>query len=150
MQTNSPSPSKARFLAGNILIYLGAFVLLAGGLTKFAHVPKVVAELTSLGLGGDKLTLVASLEVLAAFLFAIKPARSIGILFLSAYLGGAVCAHVQHGPYVAAVPPAIVLSICWLGVFLRYPQALWSVENSTLSTRQFASLGHRPQLQEQI
>lgn len=139
MQANSPSPSKARQVAGNILIYLGGLMIFAGGCLKFAHVPKVVAEMTSLGFGGDKLTLVASLEVLAALLFVLRPLRSIGLLFVSSFLGGAICAHIQHGPYSAAVPPAMVLGFCWWGVFLRYPQAFWSIESSQLSTGQMAT-----------
>jgi hypothetical protein len=128
MNANSPSPSNTRLMTGNILIYLGAFGLFAGGCAKFAHVPKVVEQLTSMGLGGDKLTLVASLEVLAALLFAFRPARSFGLLFLSAYLGGAVCAHVQRGPFFSFLAPAIPLGVCWLATFLRHPQAFWSID----------------------
>lgn len=143
MNTVSPSPNKTRFIVGNILIYLGVFGLFAGGIAKFAHVPKVVEQLTSMGLGGSKLTLVASLEVLAAALLAFRPVRSIGILFLSAYLGGAVCAHVQQGAIVAVNPPAIVLGICWLGIFLRHPQSLWSLSESNVSPKQFVVADRR-------
>ncbi len=143
MNTDSPSPNRRRFIAGNILIYLGAFGLFAGGVAKFAHVPKVVEQLTSMGLGGSKLTLVASLEVLSAVLLAFRPVRSVGILFLSAYLGGAVCAHVQQGAIVAVNAPAIVLGICWLGVFLRHPQSLWSLSENGASPKQYAVADRR-------
>lgn len=143
MQTDSPSPNRTRFIVGNILIYLGAFGLFAGGIAKFAHVPKVVEQLTSMGLGGSKLALVASLEVLSAVLLAFRPVRSVGILFLSAYLGGAVCAHVQQGAIVAFNPPAIVLSICWLGVFLRHPQSLWSLSERSVSPKQYVVADRR-------
>lgn len=127
---NSSSPSKTRQIAGNILVYLGGFALLGGGVTKFAHVPKVVAQMTSMGLGGDKLTLVASLEVLTALLFLFEPVRSIGLLLLSSFLGGAICAHVQSDQYFAVIPPMIVMSICWLGATLLHPQVLWSLHPS--------------------
>jgi len=143
MNTNTPSPNRTRFIVGNILIYLGAFGLFTGGVAKFAHVPKVVEQLTSMGLGGSKLTLVASLEVLSAVLLAFRPVRSIGILFLSAYLGGAVCAHVQKGAIVAFNPPAMVLGICWLGVFLRHPPSLWSFSESSVSPKQYAVADRR-------
>jgi DoxX-like family len=150
MNTNSPSPNKARLLVGNVLIYLGAFLLFAGGTAKFAHVPKVVAQLTSMGLGGGKLTLVASLEVLSALLLAFRPVRAIGILFLSAYLGGAVCAHIQQNPPFAFMAPAIVLSVCWMGVFLRHPQALWSFGEVNISPKQHAAMGRRQAAQGQV
>jgi hypothetical protein len=143
MNTTSPSPNRTRFIVGNILIYLGAFGLFAGGVAKFAHVPKVVEQLTAMGLGGSKLTLVASLEVLSGVLLACRPVRSIGLLFLSAYLGGAVCAHVQQGAIIAFNPPAIVLGLCWLGVFLRHPQSLWSLSESSVSPTQYAVTDRR-------
>jgi hypothetical protein len=136
--------SRKRQLAGNILIYFGAFGLFAGGCAKFAHVPKVVDQLTSMGLGGDKIILVASLEVLAALLFAFRPTRSFGLLFLSAYLGGAVCAHIQHGPFLSFLAPAIVLGVCWLGTFLRHPQAFWSIEDGKVSQKQYVSSSRQP------
>jgi hypothetical protein len=142
--------SRKRQVAGNIMIYLGAFGLFAGGCAKFAHVPKVVDQLTSMGLGGDKLLLVASLEVLAALLFAFRPVRLFGVLFLSAYLGGAVCAHVQHGPFLSFLAPAIPLGACWLGTFLRHPQAFWSIDDSKFSSKQYASVSRRPVVQGQI
>jgi hypothetical protein len=103
-----------------------------------------------MGLGGDKLTLVASLEVLAALLFVFRPVRSFGLLFLSSYLGGAVCAHVQQGPVFAFLPPAIVLGVCWLGTFLRHPQALWSIGDRKVNRKQYASADRRPAVQGQI
>jgi DoxX-like protein len=150
MNTDSPSPNRTRFIVGNILIYLGAFGLFAGGVAKFAHVPKVVEQLTSMGLGGSKLTLVASLEILSAVLLAFRPVRSVGILFLSAYLGGAVCAHVRHGAIVAVNPPAIVLAICWLGVFLRHPQSLWSLSENSTSPKQYAVADRRQAVHGEI
>jgi len=142
--------SRKRQLAGNIMIYFGASGLFAGGCAKFAHVPKVVDQLASMGLGGDKLILVASLEVLAALLFAFRPVRSFGLLFLSAYLGGAVCAHVQQGPLFSFLPPAIVLGICWLGTLLRHPQALWSTDDGKVSQKQYVSASRQQAVQGQI
>jgi hypothetical protein len=139
MQTPHPSPSKARIVAGNILITLGGLALLGGGLAKFAHVPKVAAQMTLIGFSGDKLLLVATLEVLAALLVLFRPARPFGLLFVSSYLGGSICAHVQSNQYFEVVPPMIVMGICWLGVVLRHPQALWSAAAESGSAAQVES-----------
>ncbi len=124
---------------GNILISLGGLGLVFGGLTKLAHVPKVAAQMTLIGFGGNKLLLVASLELLAALLILVRPARPFGVLFVSSYLGGAICAHVQANQYFEVVPPMIVMGICWLGVALRHPQALWSAAEESGTAAQFES-----------
>jgi hypothetical protein len=45
---------RRRRIVGLILIYLGGLVLLAAGVTKFAHFPPVVAQLTAAGFGARR------------------------------------------------------------------------------------------------
>ncbi len=130
MQSNNPSTNRVRRIAGNVLIFLSGFGLLAAASTKFAHVPPVVAQLTSAGFGGEKITLVATLELVCALLFLFAPTRSIGLLLVSAFLGGAIAIHVQGGEYVGAMSPAFFMSLCWLGAWLRHPEVLWSLNRS--------------------
>jgi hypothetical protein len=54
-------------------------------------------------------------------------------------VGGAICAHLIAGQYFAMVPSAIVLSFCWLGVFLRHPQVLWSLAEFSLGAQKLPS-----------
>lgn len=139
MQTNPQPLSRARTRMGNILISLGGLGLVFGGLTKLAHVPKVAAQMMLIGFGGNKVLLVATLELLAALLVLIRATRPFGLLFVSSYLGGAICAHVQANQYGEALPAMIVMGICWLGVALRHPQALWSAGGHSNSAAQFES-----------
>jgi hypothetical protein len=132
-QPNSDPPGRARRLAGNTLMYLACIYLVGASLSKFAHVPHVVAEMDSLNMAGWKLTLVASLELLTGLLFSYPPLRSIGLLVITAYLGGAICAHVANDQYFAVLPATLVLGFCWLGVALRHPQMLWSLREYGLS-----------------
>ncbi len=114
-----------RQVAGSVLIALGGVVLLASAAAKFARVPPIVAELGAFGFVGSKLILIAVIEVLSALLFLIPRTRSAGLLLVSSYLGGAIATHVQHDQSV--VQPAVVLTILWLGAWLRHPEILWSV-----------------------
>ena len=41
-------------------------------------------------------------------------------------MGGAICAHVIADQYFAVLPSMIILSLAWLGLFLRHPEMLWS------------------------
>jgi|SRR5579872_1202427 len=123
----APVPSKSRQRVGDVLIYFVVLVFFASGITKFVHVPPAVTEMGLLGLTGWKYPLVASIELMSGVLLLIRPMRSIALLFNSAHAGGAICAHLIAGQYFAMVPSAIVLSLCWLGAFLRHPQILWSL-----------------------
>jgi hypothetical protein len=132
IQTNNPLTSKKRRVAGNVLIFLGGFVLVASAGSKFAQVPKVVSELGAMGFEGSRLMFIAVLEMLSAILFVVPFSRAAGLLLVSAYMGGAIATHIQHGQ--SPIQPAIVLAILWLGTWLRHPEAVWSA-NSVRHTK---------------
>ena len=144
MQTNSSSPSKKRRITGTVVIVLGAVMLIGSAVAKFAHVPQVVAQLGAMGFDGSKLMFIRTLEILSAALFLIPATRSIGLLMVSAYMGGAIATHVVHDQ--PAIQPAFVLAIFWLGAWLRHPEVLWSLfrptpESSPLPQQKNRELG---------
>jgi DoxX-like protein len=124
---NDPKQNRTRRIGGNILIALPGLILVMSGMVKFAHVPAVVAQMAASGFAGGKLTLVAALELLSAGLFLYPRARSVGVLVLSSFLGGAICTHVQLGEYAKVLPTFILLSLVWIGTWLRHPEVLWSL-----------------------
>lgn len=124
--TSKGGGSGVRSVAGNTLIFLPALGLAGSSLVKFAQVPGVVHKMTLLGFGGEKLTLVAALEIASALLFVFPKTRSLGLLLLTAFLGGAICAHVQVGQFTDAGGPAVFLTLAWTGTWLRHPEVLWS------------------------
>jgi len=115
---------KARRNSGNTLIFLGSVLLLGSAGAKLAHVPAVVSQMASMGFPGWKLMFVAVLEVGCTVLFLIPTTRSLGLLLVSSYLGGAIATHLQHAQSILA--PSIVLTLLWLGSWLRHPVVLWS------------------------
>ena len=135
---SSSTTSETRTFIGNGLIWVAAFVFIASGLSKLAHVQPAVEEMTLLGLTGAKYVIVASIEILSGVLVLLKPLRSIALLFVSAHVGGAICAHLIAGQYFAILPSAVLLSLCWLGMFLRHPQILWSLVEYDAPTRRSA------------
>ena len=109
---------------GSTLIALLGFALVASAGAKFAQVPTVVGELRLMGFDGSRLTFIAVLELISALLFLTPRTRAAGLLLVSSFLGGAVATHLQHGQSIA--PPSLVLSLVWLGSWLRHPGLLWS------------------------
>ena len=125
---SNPRTSRARRIAGNLLIFFGGIVLIASAGATFAQVPQVVTGLGKAGFAGPKLMLVAVLEVVSAVLFLVPRSRSAGLLLVSAYMGGAIATHVQHDQPL--LQPAIFLSMLWLGAVLRHPEAFWSLRKA--------------------
>lgn len=118
---------RARSVVGSILIVLIGFALSSSAVLKFARVPGVVNQMAASGFADGKLTLVASLELVSAVLFVFPRTRSIGVLVLSAFLGGAICAHVQTGEFAKALGPSILLALIWVATSMRHPEVLWSI-----------------------
>ena len=125
---------RIRWIAGNILIFLPGLVVTMSSIAKFAGVPGVVHNMAADGFANGKLTLVALLEILSAALFLFPRTRSFGVLVLSSFLGGAICTHVQMSEYAKGIGPFILLTLAWIGVWLRHPQALWSPDRGCLAT----------------
>jgi DoxX-like family len=140
MDTSNASVGKGRRIAGLVLICLGSIVLIGSAGAKFAHVPKVVNELGAMGFDGERLTMIAVTEIASALLFLFPFTRSIGLLLVSAYMGGAIATHVQHGqPFIQ---PAMIMAIIWTGAWLRHPQVLWSMNQA--STPSYSALQPQP------
>ncbi len=113
--------------AGQVLILLPGLALLGSALAKLLGVPAVTRQMGALGFSGATLTAIACLELVSATLFLWRPTRSFGLLLISAFLGGAICAHVQAGEIARAAGPAAFLALAWTGAALRHPQVHWSL-----------------------
>ena len=113
-------------MVGNILVYLPGIVVMMSSGVKLAGVPGVVHQMATMGFTGGRYALVAILELVSAGLFLYPRSRSLGFLLLSAFLGGAICVHVQMAEVAKAAGPAILLTLAWSGTWLRHPELLWS------------------------
>ena len=115
---------KTRRIIGTTLIVVGGVLLLGSAGAKLAHVPQVIAQMSSVGFSGEKVAFVAILELCSALLFLIPATRAAGLLMVSSFLGGAIATHLQHGQPI--LPPSIMLTVLWLGAWLRHPVILWN------------------------
>jgi hypothetical protein len=79
---------------------------LGSSFAKFAHVPGIVAQMAELGFDGPRLMIIAVLELASAALLLLPKTRPFGLLLVSAYLGGAIAAHLGHGQ--PPEPPAVL------------------------------------------
>ena len=115
--------SKARRIAAWILTGLITLLLVFSAVMKFLRVPEVMAAVEKWNLT-DQLTLIGAGELISALLFFIPRTHSLGVLLLSAYMGGAIVTHMQNDePYYTQ---AIFLLVIWIAGYLRHPQLLQS------------------------
>ena len=134
MKSENTSISRKRRIAGNIVIALNSLMLIGSAGAKFARVPAVVTQLGAMGFEGNRLMLIATLEVICALLFLVPFTRSIGMLLVSSFMGGAIATHVGHGqPFLQ---PAFFLALLWLGAWLRHPEILWNLSTIALGAEQ--------------
>lgn len=119
--------SKGRRIAAWILTGLLTLMFVVSALAKIAGAQAVMEQMQKWGLGNQVL-LIGIGELVSALLFLIPRTTSLGLLLLSAYLGGAIVTHMQHGePYIAA---AIMLLVVWVTGYLRHPEVLQSFRGS--------------------
>lgn len=114
---------KARPIAGWILTGLLAALFVGSASAKLMKAPAVVEMFQKFGLENE-IMLIGCGEIASALLFAVPRTHSLGVLLLSAYMGGAIVTHMQHGePYVVQ---SVILALIWVAGFLRRPELLGS------------------------
>ncbi len=115
--------NKGRRIAAWIMTGLITLVFIGSAVGKLIAARPVAEMFEKWGLGGH-LMLIGVGELVSALLFFIPRTNSLGVLLLSAYLGGAIVTHMQHGdPYIA---PAVLLLLVWVAGYLRHPEVLQS------------------------
>lgn len=117
------SQNKGRRISAWILSGLITLALVGSAIGKLVSAAPVVEMFEKWGLRSH-LTLIGVGELVSALLFFIPRTHSLGVLLLSAYLGGAIVTHMQNGePYII---PAVMLMLVWVVGYLRHPEMLQS------------------------
>ena len=111
--------------SGTVLILLFGLLLVASAGAKF--VPRETSQMAALGYEGGNLLLISLLEATSAILLMIPRSRAIGLLLVSAFLGGAIATHIGHNQLLKSLRPAMLLAMLWTAVWLRNPEMLWSL-----------------------
>jgi hypothetical protein len=75
-----------------------------------------------LGFSREILVVIALLELACAVLYAIPQTAMLGAVLLTAYLGGAIAAHVRVGDNVSLAGPLVLALLAWAGLYLREPR----------------------------
>ena len=108
-------------IAGWILsILITALMIGPSGMSKLLEWEGKEAAFAKLGFTVDVMTKIGYVEIAIAILFLIPQTAFIGAILVTAYLGGATCAHVRIGePFI---PPVVIGVLVWVALGLRNRQ----------------------------
>jgi len=113
--------SKARRITAWVLTTLITLLFIMSAVFKFLRPPEVMMPVEKWNLK-DELMMIGIGELVSALLFFIPKTHSLGVLLLSAYMGGAIVTHMQNDePYIVQ---SITLLVIWIIAYLRDPAVL--------------------------
>ncbi len=115
--------SKGRKITGWIMVGLMGALFIMSASMKLIGGEELAANFAKFGLDGKQM-LIGAGELIAAILFLIPKTSSLGVLLLSAHMGGAIATHMEHGEMY--MPQAIILLVVWIANWLRNPEMLAS------------------------
>jgi len=95
---------------------LVAFMLAGGAAFKFSGTEEMINHYSQLGLL-PYVKLLGGAELLFVVLFLYPRTMKLGLLLLTAQLGGAMATELSHGN--TFIPPMIILTFVWLAAYLR-------------------------------
>jgi hypothetical protein len=110
---------------------LAALVISMGATMKLAAAPQLTEIYARIGLL-PYMKLLGLSELLLTGLFLYPRSMKIGLLLLTGYFGGAMAVELSHGSIF--ILPAAILSVVWIGAYLRNP-ALFLNKQETLSSQ---------------
>lgn len=99
---------------------LVALVFAGSAFGKLSGQAEAVQKAAEFGIAKTTYFYLGVIELIALILFILPRTSLLGFLLLSAYMGGAIATHLQHGESLMA--PVIVASILWLVAAFRLPE----------------------------
>ncbi|MCU1282110.1 MAG: rane protein [bacterium] len=111
---------KSMLWAGRVVSAVPILMLLLSASMKLSHQPVIVEGFKHFGFPPSALIGIGLLELFCVLLYAIPATSVLGVVLVTAYLGGAVATHVRAGE--AFVTPVVLGMLAWLGLYLRDPR----------------------------
>lgn len=112
--------SKMQLWVGRIMSALASLFLLVDAVMKLLKPPVVVRATLSLGYAESAIVGIGATLLACTLLYVVPRTSTVGALFLTAYLGGAVASNIRAGmPVFNVLFPMIMASLVWGGLWLR-------------------------------
>lgn len=123
------SMSKSPKIVGWVLAGLLTALFTMSAIGKFSGAEEIVTNFSKWGLDGRQI-LIGAGEIISAILFLIPRTSSLGVLLLSAHMGGAIATHMGNAE--SFIFQSVVLVLIWVTAWVRNPSTLSSFNLSIL------------------
>lgn len=117
--------SMARRVTGWVLVVVIGAALVMSAVMKIIGHPSVVEVMSKWDLETWRVA-IGVVELISAILLIVPRTHSLGLLLVTAYLGGAIATHLQQGEALESISPAIMLALLWIAGLLRHSEMLIS------------------------
>jgi len=108
--------------AGRVISLAPVYICLSSANWKLSHNPWYVREWTRIGWPMMEINGVAMLQITFVLLYLIPQTAVLGVVLLTAYLGGALASYVRMGEFYPPLVPLTTCLLAWLGLYLREPR----------------------------
>lgn len=111
-----------------VLTGLISIAFLGSAIGKFMANEEALKMAETFGIDASTYLMLGVVELICLLLFIIPKTGILGTLLLSAYMGGAIATHLEHGESIIA--PCIVQTVLFLVAFYRFPELRNTLFNS--------------------
>jgi len=112
--------SKVRIIIGWVLSGALGLLFIYAAYGKLVQTPESLKIADGMGLNPQSYMILGIVELSAMILFLIPRTGILGTLLLTAYIGGAIATHLEHGqPIMAACG---FMAILWIAAVMRFPE----------------------------
>lgn len=112
--------SGARIWTARVLTTLVSLAFAGSAITKLAHLPQVIEQLTHAGIPETAIVPIGILELCLALLYLLPRTSVLGTFLLSGFLGGAIVTHIIGRESFA--PPLVIGLLMFAGAYFRHAE----------------------------
>jgi len=99
-----------------LVTWIPVLMLVIGGLAKLTKNPRIVEQMTPLGVG-QHLLLLGVMEIVFGVMLAIPATMNLGFILASCYFAGAIATEFSHN--VLKINPFVPMALLWICTFIR-------------------------------
>lgn len=119
--------TKTKNIIGWILSGLIGLMLIASAIDKIIGSANAIKMSASFGISPNTYSILGIIEIISVILFLIPRTAILGLLLLTAYLGGAIATHLQHHQDILF--PCAFEAVLWIAAVIRFPELTQRIQS---------------------
>ncbi|RWY47372.1 DoxX family protein [Mucilaginibacter gilvus] len=113
---------KTKNIIVTLLLALIAIIFLGSAIGKISGSEQMMKMATGFGFSEMDFKVLGLIEIVGIALFIFPRTGVLGALLLTAYMGGGIATHLQHGQTILI--PVLIECLIWITAAIRFPELL--------------------------